>query len=95
MKTVYVDAYCERTRCKKANLRLAQQRAESVKAYLEAQGIPSERMIARGFGAENFAASNDSPRPRERNSRVELIPFTDHTASTNLAYSPSVPGSLN
>jgi outer membrane protein OmpA-like peptidoglycan-associated protein len=50
-KTVYVDAYCDRTRSRKANLRLAQQRAESVKAYLEAQGIPSECMIAHGFGA--------------------------------------------
>jgi outer membrane protein OmpA-like peptidoglycan-associated protein len=86
-KKVYVDVYCDRTGRTKANLRLAQQRAENVKAHLAARGIPSERMIARGFGVENFATSYDPPLTRKQNSRVELIPFTTSTASTNLAYS--------
>jgi outer membrane protein OmpA-like peptidoglycan-associated protein len=73
VKKVFVDVYCDRPGGKKENLRLAQRRAESVKAYLEAQGIPSELMIARGFAAENFTASNHYPRNSKQNSRVELI----------------------
>jgi outer membrane protein OmpA-like peptidoglycan-associated protein len=84
-KKVYVDAYCDQANSKIVNLRLAQQRAETVKAYLEAQGISSDRMIARGFGAEQ--ASNDSPHIRKQNSTVELIPFSSYPASRNLAYS--------
>jgi len=76
-KKVYVDAYCDPTGGKEANLRLSQKRAENVKAYLEEQGIPSDRLIPRGFGAENFVASNDTPSDRRQNRRIELIPFTN------------------
>ncbi|WP_304821816.1 OmpA family protein [Candidatus Binatus sp.] len=76
-KKVYVDAYCEPSGGKEANLRLSQKRAENVKAYLETQGIASDRLIPRGFGAENFVASNDSPQTRKQNRRIELIPFTN------------------
>jgi outer membrane protein OmpA-like peptidoglycan-associated protein len=94
-KTVYVDVYCDRRGSKRANLRLAQERAENVKAYLEAQGIPSERMIARGFGAENSANSNHFSKTNPQNSRVELIPLADQTVPTNLVYSISGARSLN
>lgn len=49
--------------------RLAQRRAESVRAYLIAQGVPEEVLLARGYGAEAPAA--DGP-GREANRRVEL-----------------------
>jgi outer membrane protein OmpA-like peptidoglycan-associated protein len=71
---VYADAYCGRHDGKKANPQLAQQRAENVKAYLVTQGIPSERMVARGFGVANSAAGSDS-RIYKQKSGVELIPF--------------------
>jgi len=74
-KKVYVDAYTDPIGGKEANLRLSQQRAENVKAYLETQGISSDRMIPRGFGAENFVASNDTPETRKQNRRVELVPL--------------------
>jgi len=75
-KAVYVDAYTDPTGGKETNLRLSQQRAENVKAYLETKGIPSDRLIPRGFGAEDSIASNDTPETRKQNRRVELVPFT-------------------
>jgi len=90
-KKVYVDVYNERHGSKNANLRLAKQRAENVKAYLEMQGIPSERMIARGFGA----TAGDSSQTHKQNSKVELIPFGNQNAPTNLAYLLSRKSSLN
>ncbi len=74
-KKVYVDAYTDPIGGKQANLRVSQQRAENVKAYLETQGISSDRMIPRGFGAANSIASNDTPERRKQNRRVELVPF--------------------
>ena len=74
-KKVYVDSYTDPSGGKEANLRVSQKRAENVKAYLEEQGIASDRLIPRGFGAENFVAGNDTPQLRKQNRRVELVPF--------------------
>ncbi len=74
-KKVYVDSYCDPSGGKEANLRLSQKRAENVKAYLAEQGIAPDRLIPRGFGAENFVAGNDAPKLRKQNRRVELVPF--------------------
>jgi len=74
---IYVNAYTDPTGGKEENLKLSQRRAENVKAYLETQGIESERMIPRGFGAENFVASNDTAKTRKQNRRVELVPVAN------------------
>lgn len=65
-KKVYIDAHFDRTGDKRESLQLEQRRAENVKAYLEAQGIPSERMITRGFGPQILDASNSTPRMTRR-----------------------------
>ena len=69
---VYVDTYCDPTGGKRLNLRLSQQRAAIVSAYLEDHGIASDRLIARGFGATNFIARNDTAAGRAQNRRIEL-----------------------
>ena len=43
---VYVDADCDATGGKRLNLRLLQQRASIVSAYLEDHGIASDRLVA-------------------------------------------------
>jgi outer membrane protein OmpA-like peptidoglycan-associated protein len=55
------------------NLRLSQQRAAMVSAYLEDHGIASNRLIARGFGATQFIASNETAVGRAQNRRIELL----------------------
>jgi outer membrane protein OmpA-like peptidoglycan-associated protein len=54
------------------NIRLSLARAESVRAYLVMQGVPAERLTARGYGPDKPVASNAGPNGRAMNRRVEL-----------------------
>jgi outer membrane protein OmpA-like peptidoglycan-associated protein len=57
---------------------LSERRAESVRGYLEAQGIQPVRLVARGFGERQPVAANDTADGRQQNRRVELrlVPLT-------------------
>jgi outer membrane protein OmpA-like peptidoglycan-associated protein len=70
---VYVDTYCDPTGGTRLNLRLSQQRAAIVSAYLEGHGIAPDRLIARGFGATHFIARNETADGRAQNRRIELL----------------------
>ncbi len=54
------------------NMSLSQRRADSVASYLQAQGVQSVRLQARGFGPDRPVASNDTPDGRAQNRRVEI-----------------------
>ena len=54
------------------NIDLSQQRAESVVAYLESRGVPSNQLEALGVGPEDPVAPNDTAEGRRQNRRVEL-----------------------
>src|SRR5919109_538672 len=54
------------------NIRLALSRAEAVRAYLVMQGVPAERLTARGYGPDKPVASNATANGRAMNRRVEL-----------------------
>ena len=54
------------------NLDLSQRRAESVKAYLVAQGIDEGRLEAKGFGETVPIADNKTKAGRAENRRVEF-----------------------
>lgn len=59
---------------KRDNLKVSQQRAQSVKSYLVQQGIASERILIHFRGEEEPLASNDDNRDgRELNRRVEIF----------------------
>lgn len=51
---------------------LSELRANAVRAYMVAQGIAAERIIANGYGASRPLAFNDTPQGRQQNRRVEL-----------------------
>jgi len=72
---VYVDSSCDPTGEKQLTLRLSQQRAAAVTAYLEKHGIASDRLIPRGLGSTHFIARNDTANGRLQNRRVELVPI--------------------
>ena len=55
------------------NQRLSENRADSVRAYLVAQGIASPAVATAGFGQTQPVASNDTPTGRQQNRRVELV----------------------
>jgi len=55
-----------------SNLSLSVDRAESVKSFLEASHIPSDRLVASGKGSTDPVESNDSKLGRAANRRVEI-----------------------
>ena len=55
------------------NVRLAQARADAVKAYLVGKGIGSDRMEAKGYGPDKPIDTNRTAAGRERNRRVEFM----------------------
>ena len=55
------------------NLGLSQRRADSVRSFLQNQGIASTRLSTDGKGEEVPIAGNDSASGRQQNRRVEVI----------------------
>ncbi|HEX5391115.1 MAG TPA: OmpA family protein, partial [Burkholderiaceae bacterium] len=56
------------------NLELSAQRALTVTRALVAEGMPSSRVFAAAFGAEQPVASNSNEAGRALNRRVEMAP---------------------
>jgi outer membrane protein OmpA-like peptidoglycan-associated protein len=71
--TIYVDAYCDPSGGRELNQRLSVERATAIATYLEKHGIPADRLVARGFGASHFIASNATSSGRSQNRRIELV----------------------
>ena len=55
-----------------SNSRLSQRRADAVKKYLTDKGIPSNRVVAIGYGEDRPVADNINAAGRRQNRRVEL-----------------------
>ena len=55
------------------NLKLSEQRAETVRTYLIEQGLSESSMTAKGLGKSLPVASNDTREGRQKNRRVEII----------------------
>jgi outer membrane protein OmpA-like peptidoglycan-associated protein len=68
-----IEGHTDSTGTAEHNQVLSQQRAESVKSYLNAAGISSERLSAVGFGASKPVASNSTAMGKAQNRRVELV----------------------
>jgi OOP family OmpA-OmpF porin len=54
------------------NLKLSQQRAESVVRYLTLHGIAADRLVAKGYGESVPSVANDTDESRAKNRRVEF-----------------------
>lgn len=69
---VEIRGYTDSTGTAEYNLDLSQRRAEAVESYLEAKGVDPEAVSAKGYGAANPVAPNDTPAGRAQNRRVEF-----------------------
>ena len=69
---VEVQGYTDSTGTAEYNLGLSQRRAEAVESYLEGKGVDPGIVSAKGYGAANPVASNDTPAGRAQNRRVEF-----------------------
>nr|MDQ6902405.1 OmpA family protein [Bacteroidota bacterium] len=54
------------------NLVLSLERAKSIVAYLTAQGIENNRLVAKGYGAEEPIEENTTEEGRQKNRRTEV-----------------------
>ena len=55
------------------NLKLSQQRADSVKTYLTRNGISADRLVSKGYGQTQPLLKNDTEANRALNRRVQFI----------------------
>ena len=77
------------------NVRLSEQRADSVRDFLAEQGVSPSSITAQGFGKAEPVATNDTPEGRQRNRRVEIVVNGDSIgAGTSAAVRPANQNSL-
>ncbi len=69
---IQINGYTDSIGTKSHNLELSQNRAQAVVDYLVSKGIDKKRLAAKGFGAQNPVASNETDKGRAENRRTEL-----------------------
>ncbi|MFB3906490.1 MAG: OmpA family protein [Acidobacteriota bacterium] len=68
-----VEGHTDSTGTAAYNLKLSQQRADSVMDFLARQGIATQRMKSVGYGMDRPVADNTSAEGRQKNRRVEIV----------------------
>jgi outer membrane protein OmpA-like peptidoglycan-associated protein len=78
---IQVAGHTDSTGSKAYNMKLSEERANSVKAYLESHGVPAARMVTIGAGPDYPVADNSTPEGRAQNRRVEItiVPVTEES----------------
>lgn len=69
---VEIQAYTDSRGSDELNLKISEDRAQSVRAYLINKGVSGDQLSAKGYGEANPVASNDTVEGRAQNRRVEL-----------------------
>lgn len=77
---VEIHAYANQNSLKDESLRLTQQQARTLAAYLWSQGIDSKVMIYNGFGQDHPVASDNSFSADYTNNRIEVRWLNGSTA---------------
>lgn len=72
LPTVIAIGYTDAIGSDKYNDKLSMQRADSVRSWLVAHGIPRDKIIAEGRGKRDPVATNETADGRAQNRRVEL-----------------------
>ena len=67
-----IGGYTDNTGDAALNLKLSQDRANSVKAAIVSEGIDASRLDAEGYGKEHPVASNDTEEGRAQNRRIAV-----------------------
>jgi OOP family OmpA-OmpF porin len=84
-----IIGYTDSTGNANYNLGLSKRRAESVRDYLVAQGVPAEKLRVLGRGENDPIASNATKEGRAENRRVEVIVIGESRALDAIRF-PSV-----
>lgn len=89
--TLQIEGHTDSVGSDEFNQQLSERRADSVRDFLAAQGVPASSITARGFGKTQPVASNDTPEGRQRNRRVELVVNGESIGTTTAASTGSNP----
>jgi len=73
VKRIRIEGHTDSTGSRELNMRLSQQRAESVRRYLVNKGVAGNRLRAKGFGPDQPLESGDSDSDMAENRRVEFV----------------------
>jgi outer membrane protein OmpA-like peptidoglycan-associated protein len=69
---VEIQAHTDSSGTEEYNLELSNRRANTIKTFLEEQGVAPSRLSATGFGESTPRATNDTEEGRAKNRRVEF-----------------------
>jgi outer membrane protein OmpA-like peptidoglycan-associated protein len=69
---VRIGGFTDSTGSLQYNVRLSEDRANSVASYLASQGVAGRRIVANGFGPAHPIASNHTVEGKQANRRVEI-----------------------
>jgi OOP family OmpA-OmpF porin len=69
---IAISGHTDNTGTRDKNVKLSQDRAESVKKFMVDQGIDASRIETRGAGPDEPVDSNATPAGKERNRRIEF-----------------------
>lgn len=89
-RSVIIEGHTDSTGTPDYNASLSQRRANSVAAFLRESGIPSERIVAVGYGQDFPVASNQSGVGRQQNRRVDVVILDAGVAPSERMRTPSV-----
>lgn len=68
-----IEGYTDSTGSEDFNLKLSQQRADTVRSFLVSQGLLPDAVTAAGLGEDRPIADNTTAAGRQKNRRVEII----------------------
>ena len=76
---IQIAGHTDSTGAHSYNMKLSEQRANSVKSYLAGRGVPAQRMQTVGAGPDHPIADNSTEAGRAENRRVEItiVPVTE------------------
>lgn len=70
---IEIQGYTDSQGSKEFNLELSQKRADKIKELITNSGIPSERLVAKGYGEEKLLSQKNTETAKAQNRRVEFV----------------------